>query len=326
MDLGLRRTRSNGIGSSEKTIVQQLRDLFLQIQGSAKQQDLFIQAWNKTRDRKLLPIKISITRWNYFLKQIQWEHQIKLSIQIYTSSPQTMKYQLFYKAWCAIEYMEPILSIFEKTCNIFQSNAPTKHFVLPYYQGLLTWLDHYYQESIFKQPVIPLVQSKQIIDKIYHECATLNAHVSSEEKRLDEKLLSDEMSDPESFSLLNHLQQIPIETNYKKVYSQYDEVGKYLQNLNPIVRGEQVIDYWKVSNWFTSNDFHFQHQILSGHFPNLGKITFKYFSIPSSSASVECVFSHSGCLESTKRASPGSRTIAHLTCLKEWLNNDFLAL
>ncbi|MBW0528604.1 hypothetical protein O181_068319 [Austropuccinia psidii MF-1] len=77
-----------------------------------------------------------------------------------------------------------------------------------------------------------------------------------------------------------------------------------------MVRGEQVVDYWKI-------------QILNGQYPNLGRMAFEYLSIPSSSASVERVFSHSGRLRSPTRASLGSRTIAHLTCLKEWLNNDF---
>ncbi|MBW0528603.1 hypothetical protein O181_068318 [Austropuccinia psidii MF-1] len=111
--------------------------------GSAKQQESFIQARNKTRDPQLLPISIPMTRWNYFLKQIQRARQLKLSIQIYTSSPQTMKYQLSDESWCAMEYMEPILSMFEKTCNISQSNAPTKHLVLPYYQVILNHLQHY---------------------------------------------------------------------------------------------------------------------------------------------------------------------------------------
>ncbi|MBW0528824.1 hypothetical protein O181_068539 [Austropuccinia psidii MF-1] len=111
--------------------------------GSAKQREIFIQARNKTRDPQLLPISIPMTRWNYFLKQIQRARQLKLLIQIYTSLPQTMKYQLSDKSWCAMEYMEPILSMFEKTCNIFQSNAPTKHLVLPYYQVILNSLKHY---------------------------------------------------------------------------------------------------------------------------------------------------------------------------------------
>ncbi|MBW0517678.1 hypothetical protein O181_057393 [Austropuccinia psidii MF-1] len=118
------------------------------------------------------------------------------------------------------------------------------------------------------------------------------------------------MSDTESLDLLTHLQQMPIEASYNELNSHYDEVGTYLQNLNPMVRGEKVMDYWK-------------RQILSGHYPDLGKLAFKYLSIPSSSASVERVFSHSGRLKSPTRASLGSRTIAHLTCLKEWLNNEF---
>ncbi|MBW0465805.1 hypothetical protein O181_005520 [Austropuccinia psidii MF-1] len=105
---------------AERTIVRQLRELFSQIHRSAKQRELFIQARNKTRDPKLLPINIPMIRWSYFLKQIQRAHQLKLSIQTYISSLQNMEYQLSKEAWCAMEYMEPILSMFEKTCNIFQ--------------------------------------------------------------------------------------------------------------------------------------------------------------------------------------------------------------
>ncbi|MBW0585395.1 hypothetical protein O181_125110, partial [Austropuccinia psidii MF-1] len=275
-------SKSYGIGTCNPPS----RDLCSQIQGSAKQREIFIQARNKTRDPQLLPIRIPMTRWNYFLKQIQWARQLKLSIQIYTSSPQTMKYQLSDESWCAMEYMEPILSMFEKTCNIFQSNAPTKHLVLPYYQVILNCLQHYanvsthtwrqaceaaysklnkyyeielqnddsiisaflnpkYCESIFKQLAIPLARTKQIIDKVSNECATLNSHIHSEDQCNDSNLPSDERSNTESFDLLKHLQHIPIEANYNTINSPFDELGSYIQNLNPMVRGEQVVDYWK---------------------------------------------------------------------------------
>ncbi|MBW0466960.1 hypothetical protein O181_006675 [Austropuccinia psidii MF-1] len=96
---------------------------------------------------------------------------------------------------------------------------------------------------------------------------------------------------------------------YDVLHSQDDEVTSYLQNTHPMTKGEHILDYWN-------------HQIISGNFPNLGKVALRYLSIPASSASVERVFSHSGRLKCLTRASLGSRTIAHLTCLKEWLNNE----
>ncbi|MBW0490180.1 hypothetical protein O181_029895 [Austropuccinia psidii MF-1] len=56
---------------SGRNIVQCLRALCSHIRGSAKQRDAFIQARNKTRDPRVLPISIPMTRWNYFLHQIQ---------------------------------------------------------------------------------------------------------------------------------------------------------------------------------------------------------------------------------------------------------------
>ncbi|MBW0496623.1 hypothetical protein O181_036338 [Austropuccinia psidii MF-1] len=84
-----------------------------------------------------------MTQWNFFLKQLQRAHKLKLSIQIYTNTPQTKKYHLSKERWSAMEYMEPILLMFEQSCNIFQSKAPTKHLVMPYYQVIMNQLKHY---------------------------------------------------------------------------------------------------------------------------------------------------------------------------------------
>ncbi|MBW0546876.1 hypothetical protein O181_086591 [Austropuccinia psidii MF-1] len=56
---------------ANKSIFRALRDLCSHIQGSPKQLQEFIQAFNNTRDPKLLPINIPMTRWNYFLRQIK---------------------------------------------------------------------------------------------------------------------------------------------------------------------------------------------------------------------------------------------------------------
>ncbi|MBW0575211.1 hypothetical protein O181_114926 [Austropuccinia psidii MF-1] len=125
----------------KKTIVCLLQDLCTHIWGSSKQQNFFIEAHNKTRDPPLLPISIPMVWWNFFSKQIQQEHQLKLLIQIYTNTPQTKE------VWRAMEYMEPILQMFDQECNLFQSKAPSKHLVLPYYQVILNWLTHYASKS-----------------------------------------------------------------------------------------------------------------------------------------------------------------------------------
>ncbi|MBW0551678.1 hypothetical protein O181_091393, partial [Austropuccinia psidii MF-1] len=136
-----------GLVQAKKTIVRLLQDLYTHILGSRKQWDLFIEACNKTQDPPLLPISIPMTRWNFFLKQIKQAHQLKLSIQIYTNTPQTDKYHLTKEVWSTMEYMEPILQMFDQACNVFQRKAPSKHLVLPYYQVILNRLTHYASNS-----------------------------------------------------------------------------------------------------------------------------------------------------------------------------------
>ncbi|MBW0528525.1 hypothetical protein O181_068240 [Austropuccinia psidii MF-1] len=64
------------------------------------------------------------------------------------------------------------------------------------------------------------------------------------------------------------------------------------------------------------------HQIVTGNFPNPGQIALRYLTIAAGSACVEQVFSHGGRLKTPTQATLGSRTIAHLTCLNEWLNEE----
>ncbi|MBW0466093.1 hypothetical protein O181_005808 [Austropuccinia psidii MF-1] len=96
---------------------------------------------------------------------------------------------------------------------------------------------------------------------------------------------SDQFSEPDHYDLMRHLGQLPIETNVATGQCHKDE-------------------------------------IIMGIFPNLSKISFCYMSIAASSASVERVFSQSGRLKSPARAALGTRTSAHLTCLKECLNQE----
>ncbi|MBW0499793.1 hypothetical protein O181_039508 [Austropuccinia psidii MF-1] len=116
-------------------------------------------------------------------------------------------------------------------------------------------------------------------------------------------------SELDNFNLLKHLKEPPIEAPYDVLQSQGNELASYLQNDHPMAKGKHIIDYWKC-------------QILCGNYPKLGKLALRYLSIPASSALVEHVFSHSGRLKCPTRASLGARTIAHLTCLKEWLNDE----
>ncbi|MBW0556133.1 hypothetical protein O181_095848 [Austropuccinia psidii MF-1] len=113
-----------------------------------------------------------------------------------------------------------------------------------------------------------------------------------------------ELSETENTDLLQHLKHPPIEASYELLRSQGDELLCYLQNLHPMTKGELIINFWK-------------RQIITGNFPTLGKIALRYLSIVAGPECVERVFSHSGRLKTPTRAAPGSRTIAHLTCLKE---------
>ncbi|MBW0558295.1 hypothetical protein O181_098010 [Austropuccinia psidii MF-1] len=135
------------LSSANKSIVRALRDLCSHIQGSPKQRQAFIQARDKTRDPKLLPINIPMTRWNYFLLQRKRAESLRLSIQLYTATPEGSRYKLSDEIWSSIKFMHPILSLIEQSCNVFQSKAPTKHLVLPYYHVILKRLSHYAQVS-----------------------------------------------------------------------------------------------------------------------------------------------------------------------------------
>ncbi|MBW0555839.1 hypothetical protein O181_095554 [Austropuccinia psidii MF-1] len=151
---------------------------------------------------------------------------------------------------------------------------------------------------------------KAVINILECKCSTLAQNKQSGGVTGYRKSSSDNLREPETFDLLKHLKQPLIEAMYDVLHSHNDEVTSYLQNTHPMTKGEHILDYWKC-------------QIISQNFPNLGKVVLRYLSIPASSASVERVFSHSGRLKCSTRASLGSRTIAHLTFLKEWLNNEY---
>ncbi|MBW0561441.1 hypothetical protein O181_101156 [Austropuccinia psidii MF-1] len=80
------------LSSANKSIFRALRDLCSHIRGSPKQRQAFIQARDKTRDPKLLPINIPMTRWNYFLLQMKHAESLRLSMQLYTATPEGSRY------------------------------------------------------------------------------------------------------------------------------------------------------------------------------------------------------------------------------------------
>ncbi|MBW0484223.1 hypothetical protein O181_023938 [Austropuccinia psidii MF-1] len=106
--------------TGNKTIVCSLCNLCSHICGASKQREEFINAYNQTSNPKLLPINILMTRWNYFLLQIKWAEALKLSIQLYTATPEGAKYELSDEVWSAMELMFTILELIEQSCNVFQ--------------------------------------------------------------------------------------------------------------------------------------------------------------------------------------------------------------
>ncbi|MBW0565207.1 hypothetical protein O181_104922 [Austropuccinia psidii MF-1] len=296
-------------------IVRMLRDLCTRIRGSAKQQDIFIHFRNKTRDPKVLPITIPMTRWNFFLQQIQRAHLLKLSLQLYTNTPENLKYQLTEEQWSAMEFMEPIPQIFEQSCNLFQSKGPTTSRIalLPANNNSLIacLFNPKCREGIFNQLGVPIHHAKEIIEVLNIELASMiTKQKLANQAQLELQCESpQELSETENTDLLQHLKHPPIETSYELPRIQGDKLLCYLQNLHPMTKGEPIINYWK-------------RQIITGNFPTLGKIALRYLSIAAGSAFVERVFSHSVRLKTPTRAAIGSRTIAHLTFLTEWLNEE----
>ncbi|MBW0495045.1 hypothetical protein O181_034760 [Austropuccinia psidii MF-1] len=152
-------------------------------------------------------------------------------------------------------------------------------------------------------------RSKEIIEVLNVEMASIIEKSNCVEHSVFNKTAPQESNDNSIGDLLHHLNQPAIETSYAMPNSQGDELVCYLQNLHPMTKGEPIICYWK-------------RQIVTGNFPNLGQISLKYLTIATGPACVERVFSHIGRLKTPTRATLSSRTIAHHTCLKEWLNDE----
>ncbi|MBW0583303.1 hypothetical protein O181_123018 [Austropuccinia psidii MF-1] len=174
---------------------------------------------------------------------------------------------------------------------------------------IATILNPKYRKEIFKQLGISSSCTKEVIDLLASKCVQLRIKKGDNDLGNNGPPSSDNLSEPDNFDLLKHLKERPIEASYDVLQSQGDELVSYLQNNHPMAKGKHIIDYWK-------------RQILCGNYLKLGKLTLRYLRIPASSALVEHIFSHSGRLKCPTWASLGVRTIAHLTCLKEWLNDE----
>ncbi|MBW0579226.1 hypothetical protein O181_118941 [Austropuccinia psidii MF-1] len=128
---------------------------------------------------------------------------------------------------------------------------------------------------------VPPHQAKEVINILAWECSTLAQNEQSGGVTGDQESSADNLSKQETFDLLKHLKQAPIEATYDVLHLQDDEVTSYLQNIHPMTKGEHILDYWKC-------------QVISQNFSSLGKVALRYLSIPASSGSVERVSSHSG--------------------------------
>ncbi|MBW0575035.1 hypothetical protein O181_114750 [Austropuccinia psidii MF-1] len=169
---------------------------------------------------------------------------------------------------------------------------------------LATLFNPKYCKEIFRTLGVPAERSRMIIEFLCRECTGMQA---KNNQSVCASNSPDYQSDPDKLDILHHLNQVPMESSQVFSSSDEDEVLNYLQNSHPVGKGEHILDYLK---------------IITGDFSTLGKIAFQYLRIPASSACVECVFSHSGKLKSSMQASLGAQTIAQLTCLKEWLNDE----
>ncbi|MBW0475225.1 hypothetical protein O181_014940 [Austropuccinia psidii MF-1] len=146
---------------------------------------------------------------------------------------------------------------------------------------IATILNPKYCEGIFKQLGVSSSHAKQAIDLLASKCAQLTINEGDDALGNNGLPSSDNLSEPDHFNLLKHLNEPSIEASYDVLQSQGNELASYLQNDHPMAKGKHIMDYWK-------------RQIPCGNYPKLGKLVVRYLSISASSASVEHVFSHSG--------------------------------
>ncbi|MBW0509736.1 hypothetical protein O181_049451 [Austropuccinia psidii MF-1] len=285
--------------------------------------------------------------WNFFLKQIQQAHQLKLSIQIYTNTPQTDKYHLTKEVWSTMEYMEPILQMFNHACNVFQSKAPSKHLVLPYYQVILNRLTHYASNSphLWRQACeaahaklkkyydFEMANNNSLIETLLNPkyCKGIfkqmgvPPHQAKEvinilawecstlaQNKQSGQVTGDQQSSSDNLSepeTFNLLKHL----KQPPMKTMYDVLHSQDDEVTPYLQNTHPMTKGKhiLDYW--------KHQIMSWNFPNLGKVALRYLSLPAASASVERLkrFSDTAYLAQTmttkyflaqRRCAPNSRS------------------
>ncbi|MBW0497809.1 hypothetical protein O181_037524 [Austropuccinia psidii MF-1] len=232
-----------------------------------------------------------MTRWNYFLKQVQRAQLLKNSIQLYTQTPHGSAYVLNDEVWASMEFMEPILQMFEGACNLFQREGPTKHLVLPIYNSLIKKLHHYacdsppawsqachaaidkihkykdhemknndtlmatllnpsYRQGMFKLIGLSPQRSQEVMDALSQEYLILTADSSpiGEDLRVSTSPCPNKDS-PQRKLLKMYDCALQLTSSNPTQTGNMDEVFSYLQNQHPIMEGEDILKYWKVSFW-----------------------------------------------------------------------------
>ncbi|MBW0549939.1 hypothetical protein O181_089654, partial [Austropuccinia psidii MF-1] len=217
--------------------------------------------------------------------------------------PDGSPYALDSEVWVSIEFMEPILSLFEGACNLFQQNAPIKHLVVPVYSSLLNKLYQYACDSppawsqachaamakLHKYNDYEMENNNTLIatllDPSYHQgiiclIGVSPAHakevidVLSQECMITTSVSPDEYQDTQSSpaqmaellcqKLLKKYDSAIKCTSALATHSNnLDEVLIYLQHHHPIMADENILSYWKCP-------------ILTGNSPELGKIALHY--------------------------------------------------
>ncbi|MBW0468014.1 hypothetical protein O181_007729 [Austropuccinia psidii MF-1] len=79
------------------------------------------------------------------------------------------------------------------------------------------------------------------------ECTSINKHTRTKVTSPGSSDSPPQLnSDPKFYDLLSHLGQTPIELGSANPNLCKDKVVAYLQNLNPMSKGEHILDYWKL--------------------------------------------------------------------------------
>ncbi|MBW0550690.1 hypothetical protein O181_090405 [Austropuccinia psidii MF-1] len=215
---------------------------------------------------------------------MKWAEALKLSIQLYTETPEGAKYELSDKVWSVMEFMLPIWDLIEQSCNVFQSRSPTKHLVLPYYHVIIKQLDHY--ECVSPQTWHNACEAARAKLRKYYNMEINNnttltetllnpkyckeifrtLGVPEEQLRIIIEFLHckctgmqakkdkshcapnspDYQSDTDKLDILHHFNQVLMELTQVFSGLDEDEVLNYFQNLHPVGKGEHILDYWKV--------------------------------------------------------------------------------